>query len=99
MKKILVAIAAGGLMSLGGLASAAEPVQLTDNQMDSVAAGQASWAFTRGSAEIGVVASGAETRSFERVTATSTIRVTSASAATIASGIDVHASAAAGSSF
>ena len=99
MKKVLTAVAAGALMSLGGLASAAEPVQLTDNQMDSVAAGQVSVAFTRGSAEIGVVASGAETRSFERVTATSTIRVTSASAATIASGVDVHARAAAFSSF
>ena len=39
MKKILLTIAAGSLMSVAGLASAAEPVQLTDTQMDKVAAG------------------------------------------------------------
>ena len=99
MKKILTAVAAGALMSLGGLASAAEPMQLTDNQMDSVAAGQVSAATTSGFAVVGVVASGADTAAFLRVTPFSVTRVTTASAATISSGFLVGARASAASSF
>ena len=99
MKKVLTAIAAGALMSLGGLASAAEPVQLTDNQMDSVAAGQTSVATTAGFAAIGVVASAANTSAYQRVTPFTLTRVTTASAATISAGVLVGATASAASTF
>lgn len=39
MKKTLVSFAAVTLMSAAGFASAAQPVQLTETQMDNVAAG------------------------------------------------------------
>lgn len=97
MKKMLTALAAGTLMSLAGLASAAEPMQLTDSQMDSVAAGNApfSWAATGGHAERGIVISAAITGASER----NGNRSTFAAAATLARGHDVSAFAAAGSGF
>jgi hypothetical protein len=39
MKKTLYAVAASALFSVAGLAGAAEPVELTENQMDIVSAG------------------------------------------------------------
>lgn len=100
MKKTLTALAAGILMSAGGLASAAEPVQLTDSQMDNVAAGgMESIATTSGFALFGTVASGAETGAVVRYTWGSVTKRTYASSATISSGLLVTATASAGSSF
>lgn len=42
MKKTLSALAATALLSAAGLAGAAEPVQLTESQMDTVSAGATS---------------------------------------------------------
>ncbi len=39
MKKTLYAVAASALFSIAGLAGAAEPLQLSENQMDNVSAG------------------------------------------------------------
>ncbi|RJF92502.1 hypothetical protein [Noviherbaspirillum saxi] len=99
MKKVLTTIAASTLMSLGGLASAAEPVQLSDSQMDSVAAGQTSIATTSGFALIGTVASGADTSTYARYRWGSVTKVTTASSASLASGVFVATTASAGSSF
>lgn len=100
MKKTLTALAAGVLLSAGGVASAAEPVQLSDSQMDTVAAGgMESVATTSGFALIGTVASGAETGAYARYTWGSVTKKTYASSATIASGVLVVSTASAGSSF
>lgn len=50
MKKTFFAIAAGSLMSIAGFASAAEPMQLTEGQMDGVAAGSHSLLYITSSA-------------------------------------------------
>lgn len=100
MKKTLTAIAAGVLLSAGGLASAAEPVQLTDSQMDNVAAGgMQSLATTSGFALFGTVASGAETGAIVKYRWGSVTKATYASSATISTGVLVTATATAGSSF
>jgi len=97
MKKTLTAIAATALMSLAGVASAAEPMQLDDSQMDNVSAGQVSFSVTAGAALIGTVASGSDTSAFTRITPRSRTYVTTASSATIATGVGVIAGSAAGS--
>jgi hypothetical protein len=100
MKRTLIALAAGTLMSVGGLANAAE--QLSDNQMDQVAAGTYtpfSLATTSGFALIGTVASGAETSAYSRTTWYSKTMKTTASAATISTGVFVKSTASAGSGF
>jgi len=95
MKKTLAAIAAGALLSIGGFASAAEPMQLTDNQMDTISAGQSSWASSGGHAIFGVVATGADSSSASYFHGA--VKVTNASTATIALGFGVGAGASAGS--
>lgn len=100
MKSTLIALAAGALISAGGLANAAE--QLNDNQMDLVAAGTYtpfSLATTGGFALIGTVASGADSNAYSRTTWFSSTKYTSAGAATVSSGILVTSSASAGSGF
>lgn len=100
MKKTLIALATGALMSMGGIASAAE--QLSDTQMDQVAAGTYtpySLATTSGFALIGATASGASTTAYSRTTWFSTTRSTTAGAATVASGFFVGSTATAGSGF
>jgi len=57
MKKILSAVAAGALLSIGGFASAAEPVELNDSQMDQVSAGAYSYATGAAGAVIGTAIS------------------------------------------
>lgn len=100
MKKTITTLAAGLLMSAAGLASAAEPVQLSDSDMDKVAAGaMQSVATTSGFALFGTVASGAETGAYVRYSWGSVTKKTYASSATISSGILVTATASAGSSF
>lgn len=98
MKKTLTAIAATALMSLAGVVSAAEPMQLDDSQMDNVsAAGMSSFSITAGRVLIGTVASGSETAAYTRITPWSRTYQTTASSATIATGVGVVAGSAAGS--
>lgn len=98
MKKTLTAIAATALMSLAGIAGAAEPVQLNDSQMDNVSAGaMASYTFTGGAALLGAVASGSQTSAYTRVGPWSMTMRTTASSATIATGVGVIAGSSAGS--
>lgn len=83
------------LFFASGLASAAEPMQLTDSQMDAVSAGQ--WSVASGSAFswYGTASSQATTSAYSR----GPVRITSASAIGVAIGFGSGATAAAGSSF
>jgi hypothetical protein len=98
MKKLFATAVATACLSLAGVAGAAEPVQLTDNQMDAVSAGQTSIATTGGFALIGAVASGATTSANVTYKPWYVSKTTSASAATLAVGAVVTAHASAGSS-
>lgn len=97
MKKTITALAATALVSVAGFASAAEPVQLTDSEMDTVSAGQSSWATSSGFALIGTVASGADTEAWVRYRNGTVTKYTAASAATLSSGFLVTATASSGS--
>lgn len=97
MKKFLTAASAAALLGFAGIASAAEPVQLTDSQMDAVSAGQSSVATSGGFAGFGTVASGADTNAYVRYRCGTVTKYTAASAATISSGVVVGATASAGS--
>ena len=99
MKRTLAAIATGTVLSIGGIASAAEPVQLTDTQMDAVAAGQYSHASSGGSAWIGIVFSTADSGSYSSSNWCYTVKVTNASAGTLSFGAGASAHASAGSGF
>lgn len=97
MKKLLTAAAATALLSLAGLANAAEPLQLSDNQMDSVSAGQSSSVSTGGAAVFGTLTSAVETGT--QVTyGWRVVKQTYASGGTTVSGFLIRAGASAGSS-
>jgi hypothetical protein len=84
MKKVTGSLVAGLLLAGAGLANAAEPVALTDSQMDSVAAGAiGSISFGASAALLGFAASASTTSAV--VTATS--YTTSASSAALAAGL------------
>lgn len=101
MKKTLIALATGALLSVGGIASAAE--QLSDTQMDQVAAGTyytpTSIATSSGFALFGSTASGANSTAYSRTTWFSNTMRTTAGAATVSSGLVVTSTASAGSGF
>lgn len=98
MKKLFTAASAAALMSLAGLANAAEPLQLTDSQMDNVSAGQSSSVSTGGTAVFGTIATGADTGTLVKYRWGSVVKQTSAGGATMVSGFLIRAGASAGSS-
>ena len=98
MKRTIIALAAGALMSVGSFAYAAEA--LSDGQMDQVAAGTYyptpySWANTSGVVFVGGTASGASSSG----SLTSSGLFTGASSATLAIGAVAGSTASAGSGF
>lgn len=96
MKRTIMALAAGALMSVGGFSYAAET--LSDSQLDQVAAGTYtpySWATTSGLVLVGGTASGASTGA----TFTPLGMATGASATTVAIGLVAGSTASAGSGF
>ena len=97
MKRTIIALAAGALMSVGSFSYAAEA--LSDGQMDQVAAGTFytpySWANTSGVVFLGGTASGASTSG----SLTSSGLFTGASSATLAIGAVAGSTASAGSGF
>ena len=98
MKKTLIALAAGTLMSVAGFASAAEPMQLTENQMDAVAAGTGGGTITVVS-EAGGTASARNgfASSYSETSASVNGVRTSASSSNFAYGKRARASSSAGS--
>lgn len=97
MKKLFTAVAATTLLSLGGFANAAEPLQLSDAQMDNVSAGQSSSVSTGGSAVYGTLATGADTGTTVKYRWT-VVKQTYAGGSTMVSGYRITAGASAGSS-
>lgn len=97
MKKTAWASAvAGVLISAASLASAAEPLQLTESQMDGVSAGaQMSYSTGTASALIGT----AYSRSSTSAVASGPVRITRASTLSLATGFGVTATSSAGSTF
>lgn len=94
--KILRCLLAGGMLCAGTIAGAAEPLQLSEAQMDSVSAGaQNSWATGTASALVGT----AYARSSTSAYSSGPVRTTRASALSVATGIGASATASAGSSF
>lgn len=91
MKKILSAVAAGALLSVGGFASAAEPVQLNDSQMDQVSAGAYSYATGGAGALIGTAVSASSSGTQVKVKPWSYTATTNASSFNLASGFLVGA--------
>jgi hypothetical protein len=88
--KIMTSVIAGLLLACAGLANAAEPVALTDSQMDSVAAGATfAVAGATASALYGFAASAATTRSISF----GLLDASSATAAGVAFGIGARTSA------
>lgn len=96
MKKLITAAAATTLMAFAGLASAAEPLQLSDNQMDSVSAGQSSSVSSGGTAVFGTITTGVETGTQVRY-GSFVVKQTFASGGTSVSGFLIRAYASAGS--
>lgn len=94
--KILRSLIAGGMLCGGVAANAAEPLQLSEAQMDSVSAGaQNSWATGTASSLVGT----AYARSSTYAYSSGPVRITRASALSVATGIGSSATASAGSSF
>lgn len=94
-KKVIISVLTGTLMSVAGLAGAAEPVQLSETQMDSVSAGQQSAAAGSASALLGTAFVGVTTTAFE----SGPVRITSASALGVALGTGSQATTVAESTF
>lgn len=95
-KKAIISVLTGTMMSIAGVASAAEPMQLSEAQMDSVSAGvQQSVATGSASAVLGTAFAGARTAAF----ASGPVRITTASALGVALGVGAGATTSAGSSF
>lgn len=91
MKKIISAAAASALMSVAGLASAAEPMQLSDNQMDTVSAGAISIAAGGAGALLGTVISNTSSGTAIVLTPVSLSAITSANSFNFGSGLLVFA--------
>jgi hypothetical protein len=88
-------VLAVGLVLVAGLASASEPMQLTESQMDAVSAGQVSVASGSALSWYGTASSQATTSAFSQWP----VRITNASAISVATGFGARATASAGSSF
>lgn len=97
MKKIISAVAAGALMSVAGLASAAEPMQLNDSQMDTVSAGAISVAAGQALAVFGTVISNTGSGTSVVLTPVSLTAETYANSFNLASGFLVGAASEAAS--
>lgn len=96
MIKIFKSLVAGGVLCAAGIAGAAEPVQLTEAQMDSVsAAGQRSWATGSASSLFGTAYARTDTYAVQA----GPVRITRASALSVATGFGSSATASAGSAF
>ncbi|MGV8899418.1 MAG: hypothetical protein ACOH2B_09295 [Burkholderiaceae bacterium] len=96
MKAKLIPTALGGLLlACAGVASAAEPLMLSDSQMDAVSAGaQVSISYANASALIGVATAGTTTNATKFGY---WYKSTSASGAALAIGYKVQATSASGS--
>jgi len=96
MKKTLSAVAASALLSVAGLASAAEPMQLDDSQMDSVSAGATSVAAGLATALFGTVVSDSNSGTEVVLTPISVTATTYAGSFNLATGLLVSATSQAG---
>ena len=94
-KNTFTPMLAAALICAAGLASAAEPMQLTESQMDAVSAGQVSVASGSALSWYGTASSQATTSAYSRWP----VRVTSASAISVATGFGSLATASASSTF
>lgn len=95
-KKALASAIAAGLLCAAGLASAAEPMQLTESQMDSVSAGgQSSVAYGTASAWYGTAYVKVSTSAYQN----GGLRTTRASALSVATGFGASAHSSAASTF
>jgi len=84
------------MLALSGAAGAAEPIQLSEAQMDAVSAGvQRSTAAATASARIGTASARASTSAY----ASGPVRITQASALGVALGFGATANAVAGSTY
>lgn len=96
MKRMLITATLTGALLSAGAAGAAPPLQLTDEQMDSVAAaGQSSVAAGYASALVGTAYVKANTSAYSN----GPVRITRASALSVATGVGARASASAASTF
>lgn len=97
MKSTLLRAAVTGLLlGAASVASAAEPVTLTDRQMDSVSAGyQRSYSSASASALAGFATAGSQTTAFSN----GPVKVTGSTSAGVAAGIGAGATANAGTVF
>lgn len=98
MKKALSAIAATALLSVAGLASASEPLQLSDNQMDTVSAGSTSVAAGLATAVWGTTISNSSAGTLVVITPIAVAAATHANSFNLATGYYVLASSAAAAS-
>lgn len=85
----------GGAAYAGEASTVQEPMQLSENQLDRISAGQQSWAFGSASALYGSIGSSSRSSAI----AAGPLRYTSASNSSYAFGFGTSANAKAGSSF
>lgn len=98
MKKSLFAVAAAAMLSAAGMAGAAEPVQLTESQMDTVSAGATSSAGGAFFAGLGAGYSNSSTGTYQSYTWYGVHKITWADNETAAAGLIVGGTSSASSS-